>query len=68
MSVDPADIVSRLESISEDLADMAIARLRKAIEAGVERDPSERRLTQARRQVDKAASILSGLDGEPSEP
>ena len=68
MSVDPADIVSRLESISEDLADMAIVRLRHAIDAGAQRDHAERRLTQARRQVDKAASLLAGLDDDPSEP
>ncbi len=68
MSVDPPDIVSRLESISEELADMAIVRLRRSIEAGGKSDLMERRITQARRQVDKAASLLAGLDDDPSEP
>ncbi len=67
MSSDPADIVSRLESISEDLADMAIGRLRNSIEAGAKRDLTERRITQARRQIDRAASLLAGLGDDHSD-
>jgi hypothetical protein len=60
--VDPADIVARLEVISEDLAELAIGRLRRAINSGAQRDLAERRITQARRSIDKAALILSRLD------
>jgi hypothetical protein len=54
------DIRQRLEAISEELADLAIARLRESIDAGGNELPvDERRITRARRAVDKAASILS---------
>jgi hypothetical protein len=54
------DIRRRLEAISEELADLAIARLRESIDAGGEELPvDERRLTRARRAVDKAAAILA---------
>lgn len=57
------DIKRRLESISEELADLAIERLRESIDAGgVELPVDERRLTRARRAVDKAAAILSEPD------
>ena len=54
------DIRQRLEAISEELADLAIARLRESIDAGGGELPvDERRITRARRAVDKAAAILS---------
>jgi hypothetical protein len=54
------DIRRRLEAISEELADLAIARLRESIDAGGDELPvDERRLTRARRAVDKAAAILA---------
>jgi hypothetical protein len=54
------DIRRRLEAISEELADLAMARLRESIDAGGDELPvDERRLTRARRAVDKAASILA---------
>lgn len=57
------DIRRRLEAISEELADLGIARLRESIDAGgTELPVDERRLTRARRAVDKAASILSEPD------
>jgi hypothetical protein len=53
------DIRQRLESIAEELADLAIARLRESIDAGgTELPVDERRLTRARRAVEKAADIL----------
>ena len=53
----------RLEGISEELADLAIARLRESIDAGGKELPvDERRLTRARRAVDKAAALLSEPD------
>lgn len=58
------DIRGRLEAIAEELADLAIVRLRKSIDAGGHELPvDERRLTRARRAVEKATSILR----EPSD-
>lgn len=59
------DIRARLEAVSEELADLALARLRDAATDG---DPAslaeERRLTRARRAVDKAAAILSDVPAD----
>ena len=60
MSGEFDDIRQRLEAISEELADLAIARLRESIDAGGGELPvDERRLTRARRAVEKAAAILA---------
>lgn len=57
------DIRRRLQAISDELADLAIERLRQSIDAGgAELPVDERRLTRARRAVDKAAAILSAPD------
>lgn len=57
------DIRERLETISEELADLALVRLRESIDAGGHELPvDEKRLTRARRAVDKAASILREPD------
>lgn len=57
------DIRGRLEAISEELADLAIQRLRESIDAGGGELPvDERRLTRARRAVEKAAAILREPD------
>ena len=57
---DREDIRARLEGIAEELADLAMDRLRASIEEG---DPKgsedERRLTRARRAVEKAAALLA---------
>ena len=59
------DIRSRLEVISEELADLAIVRLRESIDAGGKELPiDERRLTRARRAVEKASNILAEPDTE----
>ncbi len=62
---DLADIAERLEAIAEDLADAALDRLRRnadAVRAGGEPDPEltadEKRITRARRSVEKAAGLL----------
>jgi hypothetical protein len=56
------DLAERLEAIAEDLAERAIEALRAAVERGDERRPDdERRLTQARRSVEKAAHLVRGL-------
>lgn len=57
------DLRERLERIAEELADLAIERLRESIDAGGSELPvDERRLTRARRAVEKAASILAEPD------
>ena len=59
------ELRARLEAISEELADLAIARLRDSIDAGGTELPiDERRLTRARRAVEKAAGLLRD---EPDE-
>jgi hypothetical protein len=53
------DIRVRLEGIAEELADLAIIRLRESIDAGgTELPVDERRLTRARRAVEKAVNLL----------
>jgi hypothetical protein len=60
------DIRERLERIAEELTDLAIDRLRESIDAGgVELPVDERRLTRARRAVEKAAAILAEPDDNP---
>jgi hypothetical protein len=57
------EIRARLEGVAEELADLAIVRLRESIDAGGHELPvDERRLTRARRAVEKAISILSEGD------
>ena len=57
------DIRHRLESISEELADLALQRLRESIDAGGHELPvDEKRLTRARRAVDKAVHLLQEPD------
>lgn len=56
---DVSDVVARLEAIAEELADRAIEVLREAVESGASARPDEeRRLTRARRAVEKAAALL----------
>lgn len=57
------DIRERLQGIAEELADLALERLRESIDAGgTELPVDERRLTRARRAVEKAAAILAEPD------
>jgi predicted ABC-type ATPase len=63
MSGEFDDIRQRLESIAEELADLAIVRLRESIDAGGHELPvDEKRLTRARRAVEKAIGLLSESD------
>ncbi|HEX2047363.1 MAG TPA: hypothetical protein VHF27_06330 [Acidimicrobiales bacterium] len=48
----------RLEGIAEELADLAIDRLRAAVDGEEGAAAEERRLTRARRAVEKAADLL----------
>lgn len=57
------EIRNRLEAISEELADLAIIRLRESIDAGGNELPvDEKRLTRARRSVEKAVHLLAEHD------
>lgn len=57
------EIRGRLEVIAEDLADLAIVRLRESIDAGGHELPvDEKRLTRARRAVAKAIVLLQEPD------
>ncbi len=56
------DIRSRLEGIAEELSDLALDRLKESLAQGTDAS-EERRLTRARRAVEKAAAIL----GSPRE-
>lgn len=56
------DVREKLQSLAEDLADLALDALRN-------RDPgSERRFTRARRAVEKAAHLLDDRDSPDSFP
>lgn len=53
------DLRARLEALAEELAELAFVRLREAAEAGEREVPEiERRLTRARRAVEKAVNLL----------
>lgn len=57
------DIRGRLEGIAEELADLTISRLRQSIDAGGNELPvDEKRLTRARRAVEKAVRVLREPD------
>jgi hypothetical protein len=61
-------VVAQLASVSDTLADLALDRLRRAsdaVRAGEVPDQAlvaeEKRITRARRAVDKAAQLLGGV-------
>lgn len=57
------EIRGRLAGIAEELADLAIVRLQESIDAGgTELPVDERRLTRARRAVEKAVHLLAEAD------
>ncbi len=71
------ELAGRLGAIAEDLADAALDRLRQnadSVRTGGAPDPAltaeEKRITRARRAVEKAATLLGGssslaLDDDP---
>jgi hypothetical protein len=74
---DLEELAVRLGSIAEDLADAALDRLRRnadAVRAGCEPDPAlvaeEKRITRARRSVEKASGLIGspGPDGFDEGP
>ena len=60
MAGDLDDVRERLDGIAEELADLAIDRLRAAVDGNQDAASEERRLTRARRAVEKAAALLGG--------
>jgi len=48
----------RLDGIAEELADLALDRLRAAVDGDAGAGAEERRITRARRAVEKAANLL----------
>ncbi len=69
---DLEELAERLGSIAEDLADAALDRLRRnadTVRAGHEPDPDlvaeEKRITRARRSVEKAAGLLGARGSVP---
>lgn len=56
------ELAERLEAIGEEIADLAIDELRGALRSGKGKPPSEKRLTQARRAIEKAAHLLRSAD------
>jgi hypothetical protein len=67
VGADLSELAERLSGIGEELADLALERLRQAtdsVRAGGEPDPSvtaeEKRITRARRSVEKAVTLLAG--------
>ena len=57
-------IAERLRDIGEQLDDLVLSVLRDAAEARTERPVADKRLTQARRSVEKAAYVLESLSGD----
>lgn len=59
---DLEDLRARLEGIAEELADAAMEALRQALDAGATGRPeAERRITQARRAVERAVAALGAV-------
>lgn len=61
-----AEVQAKLESLTEELTDISVEVLREAVEAGqTVRPPIDKKLSQARRAVEKAARALeTAIDGE----
>jgi hypothetical protein len=59
------DLAERLDAVAEELAERAVQVLREAVDGGATSRPErERRLTQARRAVEKAAAALRSTPRE----
>ncbi|MDH3679342.1 MAG: hypothetical protein OEV40_05255 [Acidimicrobiia bacterium] len=66
MSEKVDDIRDRLDTISEELADLSMEALRQAIDDGANKRPaSEKIYSQARRAVEKASRLLESFEVNP---
>jgi hypothetical protein len=62
------ELADRLDVVAEELGDLALESLRAALERGdTSRPADEKRLTQARRAVEKAAHLLRDIDARRTE-
>ncbi len=67
------DLAERLAQLSEELGDLAFNRLREASSSVGRGEPNlalvteEKKLTRARRSVDKAVILLRGMDEADDE-
>ncbi len=60
-------LADRLEAVGADIDDMAFDALREAVADGeVQRPVDDKKLMQARRAIEKAATILRQLNGDGS--
>lgn len=57
-------LAERLEAISADLDEIMFDQLREAAERKAGRPVDDKRLTQARRAIEKAAGLLRGRSGD----
>jgi hypothetical protein len=55
-----ADLVDRLQQVVDELDQVAFDQLREASAAGRARPADDKRLTQARRAIEKAMHLLGG--------
>ncbi len=67
MADDLDALAERLDTIAEELADLAVQRLRTALAAGDAKSPEERRITRARRAVEKASGLLRDRAGQDAD-
>lgn len=68
MNGELTELVDRLESVAADLDDLAFVRLREAVADGdTARPAADKQLMQARRAIEKAATLLRQLDGRASD-
>lgn len=69
MISDYSALIERLESVAADLDEIAFDRLREAVADGeVVRPTDDKKLMQARRAIEKAATILRQLDRTDTTP
>lgn len=68
MNGELSGLVDRLESVAADLDDLAFAGLREAVADGeTARPAADKQLMQARRAIEKAATLLRQLEGRASD-
>lgn len=60
------DLADRLDEITAELDDRAFSLLREAAAARSGRPVEDKRLTQARRAIEKAAHLLRAIGDEPA--
>ena len=67
MSGDHDDLADRLEAIVADLDERSFDLLREASSRGESRPAEDKRLTQARRAIEKAVHLLRGRERDSED-